>query len=410
MVSEILEAVRRDGDAAVLHYTEKFDGAVLKPDELRVLNGLMQEAANSLANDDRERMREAIHCVRDFHTQTRPASWLRSNPHKARVGEQFTPFDRVGIYVPGGSAPLVSTVIMTTVLARVARCPEVVVCTPPDKNGGVNASLLAALSLTGVTEVYRVGGVQAVAAMAYGTPSIPQVDKIFGPGNAFVMEAKRQLYGEVGIDLLPGPSELMVVADDSASPDWLAADLVAQAEHGSGKEKIYLVTTSRRIADQVTAGVEKIGKGFAGNPNIRKVLSKRFMVVVTPSIEASVEVANYIAPEHLELVVDVRSPRVLARSFRTAGAILIGPYTPTALGDFTAGPSHTLPTGRTGRFFSGLQVTDFMHRSSIVEYDAASVGRALPVVEMFARLEGLEWHGKSVELRDGRSSGKRKGR
>lgn len=409
VVTEILTAVKRDGDSAVLHYTEKFDGAVLAAPDLRLKGELLKAAAAGLAPDDRERMREAIHCVRDFHRKTRPSSWQQKNPHGARVGEQFTAFNRVGLYVPGGSAPLVSTVIMTGVLARVAGCSEVAVFTPPDRDGAINPSILAALELIGINEVYRIGGVQAVGAMAYGTATIAPVDKIFGPGNAYVIEAKRQLFGQVGIDLLPGPSELMVLADESANVEWLAADLIAQAEHGSGKEKIYLVTPSRRVADGVVAEVARVAKTLGGNPNIRKVLSKRFMVVVTPSLEAAVEVANFVAPEHLELVLQERGLSV-ARSIKTAGAILIGGYTPTALGDFTAGPSHTLPTGRTGRFFSGLQVTDFMHRSSIVEYDASSVRRALPVVEMFSRLEGLEWHGKSVALRyveDGRRARRR---
>lgn len=410
VVTEILDAVRRDGDSAVLHYTEKFDGAVLEPAGLRLRNELMKAACAGLDADDRERMREAIHCVRDFHRKTRPSNWQQKNPQGARVGEQFTAFNRVGIYVPGGSAPLVSTVIMTGVLARVAGCSEVAVFTPPDRDGAINPSILAALDLIGINEVYRIGGVQAVAAMAYGTATVKPVDKIFGPGNAYVIEAKRQLFGQVGIDLLPGPSELMVLADDSANVEWVAADLVAQGEHGSGKEKIYLVTTSRRVADGVAAEVERIAKTLGSNPNTCKVLSKRFLVVVTPTLEAAVEVANFMAPEHLELVVESRALS-LARSVKTAGAILIGAYTPTALGDFTAGPSHTLPTGRTGRFFSGLQVTDFMHRSSIVEYDVSSVRRALPVVEMFSRLEGLEWHGKSVALRyveDGRQARRRR--
>lgn len=403
VVSEILAAVRRDGDSAVSHYSEKFDGVALKPEEMRVPVSVLKKAAAELPLKDREWMRESIHCVRDFHRKTRPSSWLQKNPHGARVGEQFVPLDRVGLYIPGGAAPLVSTVIMTGVLARVAGCREVAVFTPPARDGTINPNILAALDFIGIREVYRIGGVQAVAAMAYGTDTIEPVEKIFGPGNAYVIEAKRQLFGQVGIDLLPGPSELMVLADESANAEWVAADLVAQAEHGSGKEKVYLVATSRRVADGIAGAVQRIAEGFPVQSNVRKVLSKRFLVVVALSVDAAVEVANFIAPEHLELVVRNVSLRTI-RSIRTAGAILIGNYTPTALGDFTAGPSHTLPTGGTGRFFSGLQVSDFMRRSSIVEYNATSVKRALPVVEMFSRLEGLEWHGKSVALRKTKGS------
>ncbi|MEO0510707.1 MAG: histidinol dehydrogenase [Verrucomicrobiota bacterium] len=399
VVSGVLADVRKNGDKAVLEYTKKFDGASLKAASMRVAPDEIKESLNSISVSDRNAIRESIALVKEFHKKTLPKAWKAKNAQGGLVGERFYPIHRVGLYIPGGNVPLVSTVIMTAVLAKLVKCPEIAVCTPPDQNGRIAPGMLAALAMVGVEEVYKVGGVQAIGAMAYGTKTVPAVDKIFGPGNAFVMEAKRQVLGTVGIDLLPGPSEVMIIADGGANASHVAADLLAQAEHGSGKEIIFLATTSKAL-------LAKIEKQIASQlPNLRhsnkcaKVIEKRCLAVTCKTLKQAAQVANYIAPEHLELQVADKSIEPLTRQITTAGAILQGYLTPTVLGDFTAGPSHTLPTGRAGRFFSGLQATDFMRRSSTVRYDAKSLAKAAPVVETFARLEQLDAHGKSLTIR-----------
>jgi histidinol dehydrogenase len=305
----------------------------------------------------------------------------------------------VGLWIPGGSVPLVSTVIMTAVLARLAQVPEIAVFTPPGREGKVAPALLAALRLCGITEVYRLGGVMAVGAMAYGTQTIRAVDKVFGPGNDYVIEAKRQVFGTIGVDLLPGPSEVMVLADSTAEPALIAADLLAQAEHGSGKEKVYLVTTDASLVAKVEAALLQQLATLSHADKIRKVLEVGAVAIVAPDLFAAVKVANYVAPEHLEVHTAPESFECLIRHITTAGAILLGRDTPTVLGDFTAGPSHTLPTGRAGRFCSGLRLEDFYRRTSIVRYDKTSLAKARPIVAAFAELERLDAHGRSLEAR-----------
>jgi histidinol dehydrogenase len=399
VVSEVLKAVRQSGDAAVLEYTLKFYHARMKAAGMRVTEDELKAAIYSIAPGDRKAIRDSIAQVKDFHKKTLPKAWKMKNRQGGIVGERFYPIQRVGLYVPGGNVPLVSTVIMTAVLAKLVKCPQIVVCTPPDAEGNIAPGMLAALSIVGIDEVYKVGGVQAIGAMAFGTKTIPAVDKIYGPGNAFVMEAKRQVLGTVGIDLLPGPSEVMVIADGGATPAHLAADLLAQAEHGSGKEIVYFATTSKVLLGKVEKEIAKQMPSLRHAEKCKKVLEERCLAVTCKSLNQAAEVANYIAPEHLELQVADKLIEPLTRQITTAGAILQGYMTPTVVGDFTAGPSHTLPTGRAGRFFSGLQATDFMRRSSIVRYDAKSLAAAAPVVETFARLEQLDAHGKSLTFR-----------
>ena len=399
IVSGVLHDVRTKGDAAVLQYTRKFDGARFKAPGMRVRANELKNAASTLSPSDRKAIRTSITLVKDFHRKTLPKGWKARNAQGGLVGERFYPIQRVGLYVPGGNVPLVSTVIMTAVLAKLVKCPQIVVCTPPDADGNIAPGMLAALGMVGIEEVYKVGGVQAIGAMAYGTATIPAVDKIFGPGNAFVMEAKRQVLGTVGIDLLPGPSEVMVIADGGADPRHVAADLLAQAEHGSGKEIIYFATTSKALLAKVEKEIERQLPPLLHSEKCGTVLKERCLAVTCRSLKQAAEVANYIAPEHLELQVADKSIEALTRQITTAGAILQGYMTPTVLGDFTAGPSHTLPTGRAGRFFSGLQATDFMRRSSTVRYNAKSLAEAAPVVETFARLEQLDAHGRSLTVR-----------
>jgi len=399
VVAAILADVQGRGDEAVGYYAAKFDGAKLRPRDFRVDPAELKDAAGSLTAEARRALVAARASIVDFNRRSLPADWSARNRQGARVGEKFDPIHRVGLYVPGGEVPLVSTVFMTALLARIAACPEVAVFTPAKAGGRIAPALLAALHLAGVSEVYRVGGVQAIGAMAYGTAVIPAVDKIFGPGNAYVCEAKRQVFGAVGVDFLPGPSEVMIVADDNARADFAAADLLAQAEHGSGREKIYLVGTSASVIAAIAAAVEDQLRLLPHPEKIRRVLDDGCLAVEVRTLAQAAEVANYVAPEHLELLVKESSVKILTQAITTAGAIMIGNYTPTALGDFTAGPSHVLPTGRTGRFGSGLRVADFLRRTSIVRYDRASVRRAEPVVAAFAAMEQLPVHGRSVKIR-----------
>lgn len=399
VVTSVLLDVRKQGDRAVLNYTRKFDGAQLSAASMRVTTEELKASEKSLSPFDRKSIRQAIAMVKDFHKKTLPKDWKAKNAQGGVVGERFYPIERVGLYIPGGNVPLVSTVIMTAVLAKLVKCPQIAVCTPPNASGEVAPAMLAALSIIGIDEVYKVGGIQAIGAMAYGTKTILAVDKVFGPGNAFVMEAKRQVLGTVGIDLLPGPSEVMIIADSGASPDHVAADLLAQAEHGSGKEIIYLATTSRRLLKGIEKSINKQVPFLRQGDKCAKIMQNRCLAVFCKNLQQAANVANFIAPEHLELQVADRSIEPLSKAITTAGAILQGYLTPTVVGDFTAGPSHTLPTGRAGRFFSGLQAIDFMRRSSTVRYNAKGLREAAPVVETFARLEQLDAHGKSLTIR-----------
>ena len=398
-VASILADVRARGDEAVVYYAAKFDSAKLRARDIRVKPDELAAAAKYISAAERKAMIEAHANIVAFNKKSLPADWTGKNKQGAEVGERFYPIRRVGLYVPGGQVPLVSTVLMTATLAKIAGCPEIAVCTPSDASGRVAPGLLAALHLVGVEEVYRIGGVQAIGAMAYGTASVLAVDKVFGPGNAYVCEAKRQVFGTVGVDSLPGPSEVMVIADETARVDFVAADLLAQAEHGSGREKIYLVATSAAIIDAIAAEVHAQLQLISRGEKTQTVLAHGFLAMTVDSLAQAVEIANYVAPEHLELIVAEAAEKKLLREITTAGAIMLGNHTPTALGDFTAGPSHVLPTGRAGRFFSGLRVADFQRRTSIVRYNKTSVKKGNEVVAAFAAMERLDAHGRSVKIR-----------
>ncbi|MFT3829597.1 MAG: histidinol dehydrogenase [Opitutaceae bacterium] len=398
-VTAILAAVRERGDAAVAEYARKFDRAELAPAQFRVSRAELVSGAKSLSTAQRAAIKAAYRNIAAYNRRGLPRDWTARNPDGAQVGERFYPIRRVGLYVPGGQVPLVSTVLMTVVLAQIAGCPEIAVFTPCGPDGKVAPAMLGALHMIGVEEVYRIGGVQAVAAMAYGTETIPAVDKVFGPGNAYTVEAQRQVFGTVGIALLPGPSEVCVIADASANPEYVAADLLAQAEHGTGREKVYLVATSekvlRAVETEITRQLTEAGRAEL----IRRVLDTGALAILVKSLDEAARVADFIAPEHLELEVAAKAVPALLKKITTAGAVLVGGETPTALGDFVAGPSHTLPTGRTGRFFSGLRVTDFLRRTSVVRYDARSLPKAAPVVAAFSAMEQLDAHGRSCSRR-----------
>ncbi len=397
-VSAVLKEVREGGPAGIARALKRIDGVSLSPDSLPITRAEMKAAAVRLPKADRAAIKEAVASVTEFHRHALPKSWTAKNTHGATIGERFYPLQRVGLYIP---RDLVSTVVMTAALAKLAGVPEIVAFTPCNVDGEVSDGCLAAMYESGVTEAYRFGGIMAIGAMAYGAGSIQPVLKTYGPGNAYVVEAKRQVFGSIGVDLLPGPSELLVIVDDSADGQFVAADLLAQAEHGSGREKIFLISLSKDKTKEIRAAMRAQMKSLSRKEAIKQVIDSGFMSVIVDTYEQAVEVANYVAPEHMELEVEPRQFGKLVRSITTAGAIMQGAWSATALGDFVAGPSHELPTGRSGRCFSGLQISDFMRRSSLVKYNERALRKAAPTVEAFARLEGLDGHGRSVAVRLG---------
>lgn len=393
----IVEAVRARGDSAVLEFTARFDGASLMADQLPVTKAELMDA--SLKADDalRQAVAASDRNVAAFAHRSLRKNWSMKNSHGATVGEKFDPFLRVGIYIPGGTAPLVSTALMTVTLARVAGCREIVVCTPCGKEGSINPALLYAVRAAGATEIYRIGGAQAIAAMALGTGTIRPVQKVYGPGNAYVVAAKRLLVGYVAIDLLPGPSELLVLADDTANPRHIAADLLAQAEHGSGHERVWLVTPSARLVAAVQKETERQLPSQSRREFIARVLKENGWLIQVKSLADGIALTNRLAPEHLEIM--TRQARKVSEQIITAGAIFLGPWSPTVLGDYVAGPSHTLPTGGAGASFPGLSVDQFQRRTSLVEYSRSSLKSALTPLLKFAEVEGLEAHGRSATIR-----------
>lgn len=395
-VAGIVGEVRRRGDRALIDFTKKFDKAKLSVGSLFVSEQEFAEAEAVVAPATKRAIRSSRRNIHAFAKESLRKDWKRKNAEGAVVGERFTSFDRVGIYVPGGKAPLVSTALMTGAFAQAAKVPEIIAATPVGPVGTVNPDLLYALRQAGATEVLKVGGAQAIAALAMGTKSVRRVDKIFGPGNAFVVEAKRQMVGAVSIDLLPGPSEVLVISDASGDPVCIAADLLAQAEHG-GDSVVGFVTNSSRLLKQVEKEVARQLKRLSRSEYIGESLRKAGFAVLVRSIDDAIKICNEFAPEHLSLV--VKDERRCLGEIRTAGAIYLGNNSAIAVGDFLAGPSHTLPTGGAGKSFSGLRADQFQRRTSIVKMDKASVKKSLPVVQEFARMEGLDAHGESVRLR-----------
>lgn len=393
----ILHAVECRGDEALLEFTERFDGAKLTSDQLAVTQSELVTASLKADESLRAAIAEADRNVAVFAKKSKRRGWQAKNSHGATVGEKFDPFQRVGIYIPGGTAPLVSTALMTVTLARVAGCKEIVVCTPCGKDGAINAALLFAARTAGATEIYRVGGAQAIAGMAYGTHTIRRVQKIFGPGNAYVVAAKRLVVGHVAIDLLPGPSEVLVLADDTANPKFAAADLLAQAEHGSGHERVWLITTSAKILKAVQAEIAIQLPKLARREFIQRVLDHNTWLIQVKTLTDAVALTNQLAPEHCEVL--ARNPRKVSEGILTAGALFLGPWSPTVLGDYVAGPSHTLPTGGAGRSFAGLTVDQFQRRTSVVEYGLSALKKALPALNKLAEVEGLGAHGNSARIR-----------
>lgn len=396
LVSEIISEVAKKGDEALFVFTKRFDSAVLTPKTLFVSEKEFAEAEGVVTDATKVAVARSLKNIHAFAKRSLRKDWSAKNAEGATVGERFTPFDRVGVYVPGGKAPLVSTALMTAGFAQAAGVPEVLAATPCGPDGTVNPALLYALKAAGVTEAVKIGGAQAIAALALGTRSIRPVDRIFGPGNSFVVEAKRQLVGAVSIDLLPGPSEILILSDRTGNAEYIAADILAQAEHG-GDSVVGFATDSKVLLGKVVKAIERQLPTLARQKIIREVLKRGTFLMHVSSFEEGVAISNAFAPEHLSLITAAED-RWLPQ-IRTAGAIYLGNDSPVAVGDFLAGPSHTLPTGGAGRSFSGLRADQFQRRTSIVRLDKSSVKKSLSVVEEFARIEGLDAHGRSTAIR-----------
>jgi len=394
LVGDIIAEVAGQGDKALVAYAKRFDNVVLKEKQLFVT--AEELAAVKVAPATRKAVAASLRNITAFAKRGLRKDWSMLNAEGARVGERFQPFDRVGVYVPGGKAPLVSTALMTAGFAKAAGVPEILAATPCGPDGAVNPELLYALRAAGVTEVLKIGGAQAIAAMALGTRSVRPVDRIFGPGNRFVVEAKRQLFGAVSIDLLPGPSEILIVADKTGNPDFIAADLLAQAEHG-GDSVIGFITDSKPLIGKVLKAVDRQLETLSRARYIREVLKQATFMLQVRNLAEAVAIANAFAAEHVSLI--VAEERKWLPLLRTAGAIYLGNDSPVAVGDFLAGPSHTLPTGGSGRSFSGLRADQFQRRTSIVKLDKKAVRKSLPAVAEFARIEGLDAHGRSTAIR-----------
>jgi histidinol dehydrogenase len=386
-VAEVISTVRRDGDDALVKYAKKWDGVEMSRSGLLLPAKTPKPSAEVIAAID-----YVIKNVRSFSKLRKPRNWSRKNRESATIGEKFDPLERVGIYVPGGTAPLVSTALMTVPLAKEAGVREIVVTTPPP----VNEALIYALRMAGATEIFQVGGAQAIAAMAYGTPSIARVQKIFGPGNAFVVEAKRQVVGAVAIDQLPGPSEIAVVADESARADFIAADLLAQAEHGAGSQ-ILFVTCCPKLLTAVEKELEEQLPKLSRGKHLADALEKGATLVLVEDVGEAIGIVEDFAPEHLSLV--IKDARQWASHIRNAGAIFIGNFSPVAAGDFISGPSHVLPTGGAAKAFSGLTIDQFFRRTSIVEYPQRALHRVRKHIETMCSVEQLDAHARSVTIR-----------
>ena len=396
LVAEIISQVAAKGDEALVTFTKRFDSATLTTKTLFVTADEIAAARKAVTPATRAAVSRSLKNIHAFAKRSMRKDWSYKNAEGATVGERFVPFDRVGVYVPGGKAPLVSTALMTAGFAQAVGVPEIIAATPCGPDGSVNPALLYALHAAGVTEIIKVGGAQAIAALAIGTKTIRPVDRIFGPGNRFVVEAKRQLVGAVSIDLLPGPSEILILSDKTGNPDFIAADILAQAEHG-GDSVVGFATDSKALLGKVVKAIDKQVPTLSRGKIIRDVLKTGTFLLHLKSFEEGVAISNAFCPEHLSLITE--SEKKWLPKIRTAGAIYLGNDSPVAVGDFLAGPSHTLPTGGAGRSFSGLRADQFQRRTSIVRLDKKSVRACLSVVEEFARIEGLDAHGRSTAIR-----------
>ncbi|MFR3766361.1 MAG: histidinol dehydrogenase [Blautia sp.] len=395
-VAEILDKVRSEGDSALFAYTREFDKTEITKETIRVTEEEIREAYDAVDPALVDVIRKALVNIRDYHERQKQNSWFTSSEEGTMLGQKVTPLQRVGVYVPGGKAVYPSSVLMNIVPAKVAGVDRIVMTTPPGKDGKVNPSTLVAAREAGADEIYKAGGAQAVGALAYGTESIPKVDKIVGPGNIFVALAKKAVYGHVSIDSIAGPSEILILADDSANPRFVAADLLSQAEHDELASAI-LITTSRKLAEKVSYEVEEFVKVLSRREIIQKSLDNFGYILIAENMDEAIDAANAIASEHMEIV--TKNPFEVMLKVRNAGAIFIGEYSSEPLGDYFAGPNHVLPTNGTAKFFSPLSVDDFVKKSSIVYYSREALEKIHKDIEQFASSEQLTAHANSIAVR-----------
>ena len=395
-VNEIIENVRNNGDKALFDYTLKFDKCELDASKVTVTRQEIEDAYAKLSPDFIEVMKKSADNIRVFHEKQKRNSWIETKEDGSILGQRILPIEISGVYVPGGKAAYPSSVLMNVVPAKVAGVERIIMCTPPQADGSVNPGTLVAADIAGVDEVYKVGGAQAIAAMAFGTESIPKVDKITGPGNIFVALAKKACFGHVSIDSIAGPSEILVLADDTANARYVAADLLSQAEHDELASAI-LVTTSQRLADEVAKEIEEFLKTLSRADIIRKSLDNYGYIFIADTMEDAIDAANAVASEHLEIITS--NPFEVMTRIKNAGAIFLGEYSSEPLGDYFAGPNHILPTNRTARFFSPLNVDDFMKKSSIIAYSKEALEKVHKDIELFAKEESLTAHANSIAVR-----------
>ncbi|WP_026515855.1 histidinol dehydrogenase [Butyrivibrio sp. MC2021] len=395
-VNDIITDIRKNGDAALFEYTRKFDKCEITPENILVTREEIEEAYKKLDPAFVEVMKKSAENIRVFHEKQKRNSWIDTKEDGSILGQRIMPIEISGVYVPGGKAAYPSSVLMNVVPAKVAGVERIIMCTPPGKDGSVNPGTLVAADIAGVTEVYKAGGAQAIAAMAFGTESVPKVDKITGPGNIFVALAKKACFGHVSIDSIAGPSEILVLADETANQRYVAADLLSQAEHDEMASAI-LVTTSEEVAKKVSKEIEEFLKTLSRSEIIRKSLDNYGYIFVAKTMEDAIDAANAVASEHLEII--TRNPFEVMTKIKNAGAIFLGEYSSEPLGDYYAGPNHILPTNRTARFFSPLNVDDFMKKTSIIAYSREGLEKVHEDIELFAKEEGLTAHANSIAVR-----------
>ena len=395
-VKEIVENVRHNGDEALKEYTLQFDHTELDTRKMLVSDDEIAEAESLVDPELKQVMQKSLENIRNYHKKQLRTSWFDAQPNGTILGQKVTPLTRVGVYVPGGKAAYPSTVLMNIVPASVAGVPEIVMVTPPGKDGKVNPVTLTAAKMAGATKIYKVGGAQAIAALAFGTATVPKVDKIVGPGNIFVALAKKCVYGYVSIDSIAGPSEILVIADETANPRHIAADLLSQAEHDELASAI-LITTSKKLADEVNQYIEKMVPNLSRRAILEKSLENYGYILLAESLDEAIDVANEIASEHLEIV--TANPFEVMTKIKNAGAIFLGSYSSEPLGDYFAGPNHVLPTNGTAKFFSPLSVDDYVKKSSIIYYSKEALEAVHEDIEKFAKAEGLTAHANSIHVR-----------
>lgn len=396
IVNDIIENVKTNGDKALFEYSLKFDKFELTKDNIKVTKEELEEAVNSLDPEFVRILKDAANNIRDFHEKQKRLTWLDTKADGSILGQKFTPIEIAGVYVPGGKAAYPSSVLMNIIPAKVAGVERIIMVTPPGQNGKVNPGTLAAAYIAGVDEVYRVGGAQAIAALAYGTESIPKAHKICGPGNIFVAFAKKAVYGQVSIDSIAGPSEILVLSDETTNPRFAAADLLSQAEHDEMASAI-MITTSKEVAEKTSAEVEKFTNILERKDIIQKSLDNYGYIFVTDNLDSAIEAANEIASEHLEIL--TKDPFAVMPKIKNAGAIFMGSYSSEPLGDYYAGPNHILPTNGTAKFFSPLNVDDFIKKTSIISYSYDALKKCHEDIEYFAKQEGLTAHANSIHVR-----------